>query len=235
MKHPLRHLPFTSAALLSAILIARVPLAAHHSWEAEFDDKKPVKITGVVTKWEWNNPHVFAYIDVTDKGTVTNWACEFASTSELKSAGWTRESVKVGDVVTVEGSLARDGTNFAGGKTLTLAGGKKLSSVFSNMPATPPKGVQAKAAPKWPDGHPRLGPEPGQRGYWTNPTAGGLYETSAGNIRMNKDGLLLNINDAAKVAPFQPWAKGLYEYRQKTLLRDDPIVSCLPPAARANS
>jgi hypothetical protein len=231
MKRIPRHLPFTSVALLSAILIARMPLAAHHSWDAEFDDKKPIKLAGVVTKFEWNNPHVFAFIDVADKtGNVVNWPCEFGSTSELKNAGWTHDSVKVGDMVTIDGSQARDGSNFCGGKTLTLASGKKLSSVFSNMPATAPKGVQAKAAPKWPDGHPRLGPEPGQRGYWSNPTAGGLYETSAGNIRMNKDGLLLNIADAGKVAPFQPWAKGLYEYRQKTLLRDDPVVSCLPPS-----
>jgi hypothetical protein len=210
--------------------LAVVPLVAHHSFDAEFDEKKPVKLNGVVTKYEWNNPHVFVYLDVTDKGSVKNWGVEFASITELKSAGWTRESVKVGDVITVEGSSARDGTNLVGGKSLTPAAGKKLSSVFSNMPAAPPKGVQAKATPKWPDGHPRLGVEPGQKGYWSNPSTGGLYETSAGNIRMTKDGLLLNIADAGKVAPFQPWAKGLYEYRQKSLLKDDPMVSCLPPS-----
>jgi hypothetical protein len=219
----------TSWTMLGAVaVLAGIPLGAHHSWDAEFDDKKPVTLKGVVTKYEWNNPHVFVYVDVTDKADVTTWAVELASISDLKSMGWTRESMKVGDLITVEGSLARDGSKLAGGKTLTLASGKKLSSVFSNMPAAPPKGVQAKAAPKWPDGHPKLGPEAGQRGYWSNPSVGGLYEATAGNIRMNRDGLLLNIADAAKVAPFQPWAKGLYEYRQRSLLKDDPMVSCLP-------
>jgi hypothetical protein len=226
----MKNFPIASAALIAAVLIARMPLRAQRSWAAEFDDKKPTKITGIVTKFEWNNPEVLAFIDVTDKsGAIVNWGVEFASTVDLKAGGWTRDAVKVGDTVTVEGSLAREGANFMGGKTLTLPSGKKLSAVVNNLPAAPPKG-QAKAAPKWPDGHPRLGPEPGQRGYWSNPSVGGLYETSAGNIRMNKDGLLLNINDAGKVAPFQPWAKGLYEYRQKNLLRDDPIVSCLPPS-----
>ena len=70
---------------------------------------------------------------------------------------------------------------------------------------------------------------PGEKGYWANPSAASLVETSAGNIRMDKDGLLANLDDAGKVAPFQPWAKGLYEYRQRTLLKDDPMLSCLPP------
>ena len=88
---------------------------------------------------------------------------------------------------------------------------------------------QAKPTPRWPDGHPRLGVVPGEIGYWANPSVASLVETTAGNIRMDKNGLLANFDDASKVAPFQPWAKGLYEYRQRTLLKDDPMLSCLPP------
>jgi hypothetical protein len=80
-----------------------------------------------------------------------------------------------------------------------------------------------------PDGHIRFGNLPGETGYWGNPSAHGLVENTAGKIRMNGFGLLANIADAAKVAPFQPWAKGLYEYRQRNLLKDDPMASCLPP------
>jgi hypothetical protein len=217
-----------AAAFGAALAVA--PLMAHHSWEAEFDEKKPITIKGVVTRFEWNNPHVLVYVDVDSKGTYSNWAVEFASTAELKLAGWTRDSVKVGDTVTATGIVARDGSTLAGGKTLTLASGKKLANSFSNAPVVMSKAGPAKATPKWPDGHPRLGVEPGQRGYWANPSTGGLYETTAGNIRMNREGLLVNIADAGKVAPFQPWAKGLYEYRQRTQLRDDPMVSCLPPS-----
>ena len=82
----LRNLPYTAAAVLTAVLVARMPLPAQRSWDAEFDDKKPTKITGVVTKWEWNNPEVFAFVDVTDKGgAITNWAVEFADTLDLKN------------------------------------------------------------------------------------------------------------------------------------------------------
>ena len=74
-----------------------------------------------------------------------------------------------------------------------------------------------------------MGVVPGEKGYWANPSAASLVETTAGNIRMDNNGLLANLDDAGKVAPFQPWAKGLYEYRQRTLLKDDPMLSCLPP------
>jgi hypothetical protein len=216
--------------MLGAVtVLAGMPLLAHHSLDAEFDDKKPVTLKGIVTKFEWLNPHAFISVDVTDaKGAVTNWALELASTSELKSAGWTRESLKVGDSMTADARLARDGSKRASAKTVTLATGKALSNVFSNLPVAAPRNAHSKPAPKWPDGHPRLGAEPGHRGYWSSPSVGGLYEGSAGNIRMNRDGLLLNIADAGKVAPFKPWAKGLYELRQRTLLKDDPIISCLP-------
>jgi hypothetical protein len=225
----MRSSAFRLLALGFGVYLAATPLGAHHEMAAEFDDKKPVTLRGTVTKFEWNNPHVFVFIDARVNNETANWAVEFASPSDLRKVGWTRDTVKVGETVTAEGYLARDGSKTAGGKSLTAAGGKKLSTVADDVLAAAPKGGAAKPAPRWPDGHPRLGPPPGEKGYWSNPSAGGLVESTAGNIRMNGEGLLGNIADAGKVAPFQPWAKGLYEYRQRAMLKDDPMVSCLPP------
>jgi hypothetical protein len=143
--------------------------------------------------------------------------------------GWRSDSVKVGDQVTVEGIRARDGSNLVSGKVLSFADGRKFASGPADKRLAPPRTGQAKATPRWPDGHPRLGPEPGQSGFWADPSPSSLYEASAGNIRFDADGLLANIGDAAKVAPFQPWAKGVYIYRQQSLLKDEPMSFCLPP------
>ena len=218
------------AGLALSLGMAAMPLAAHHSFAAEYDDTKPVTLKGIVTRFDWTNPHVYFYLDVTDaSGKITNWALEFASPAELERSGWTRDSLKVGEVVSVEGSLARDGSKLAGGKSVVLANGKKLSAPAGNGRVEARAAQSSKPAPRWPDGHPRLGPAPGETGYWANPSAPSLIENTAAHVRMNADGLLLNIADADKVAPFKPWAKGLYEYRQRTLLKDDPMVSCLPP------
>src|SRR5262249_13296870 len=136
--------------------LAAVMLQAHHEFAAEFDDKKPVTLRGTISKVEWTDPHVFVYVDVKDANGLATWAVEFASRSELRKAGWTRESFKVGDQVTVEGSAARDGSNTAGGKSVQLAGGKKLMEPPANA-QTPHTTGAAKPTPRWPDGHPRLG------------------------------------------------------------------------------
>jgi hypothetical protein len=215
--------------LIGALTLAAaacVPALAHHSLAAAYDEKKPVTLKGTITKFDWTNPHVFLYVDVTDaSGNVANWAVEFPSRIELKRDGWTQESTKIGDVVTIDASLARNGSKEANGKVVTLAGGKKLNAApapFLKISSA------AKPAPHWPDGHVRLGTVPGETGYWSSTAAAIMQETGA-NVRIDPDGLLANIADAAKVAPFQPWAKGLYEYRQKNLLKDDPMSACLPP------
>jgi DNA/RNA endonuclease YhcR with UshA esterase domain len=106
---------------LGLILSAR-PALAHHAFAAEYDAKKPVKLTGTVTKLEWLNPHTWFYVDVKDdNGKVTNWGFEMGSPNILLRAGWTRNSMKPGDVVTVEGSRAKDGSNNANVKEVTLA------------------------------------------------------------------------------------------------------------------
>jgi hypothetical protein len=96
---------------------------AHHSFSAEFDASKTFKFTGPVTKVEWMNPHTFFYIDVKDEktGKVTNWAMEMGSPNGLMRNGWTRNSMKVGDMVTVEGSMAKDGSPTGNARTVVLA------------------------------------------------------------------------------------------------------------------
>jgi hypothetical protein len=213
---------------VAGILMAALPAVAHHSIAAAFDEKKPVTVKGMVTKYEFTNPHVYVYIDAQDKGQTTKWAAEFESALDQMRVGWSADSVKSGDAVTIEGIAARDGSKTISGKSITLPGGKKLAMAPPDIKLAP-KNPSKKDAPKWPNGHVRLGVEPGARGFWADPSVGSLYEASAGNIRMSRDGQLANIADSAKVAPFQPWAKGLYEYRQKNMLRDDPMAFCLPP------
>src|SRR5262249_615400 len=93
----------------------------------------------------------------------------------------------------------------------------------------PRKSAPAVApAPRWPDGHVRLGPAPGKKGYWGAASAVALVEDGV-KVAMNDEGLLANLKDADKVAPFKPWAKAGYEFRQRTLLVDDPVRGCVPP------
>ena len=121
------------AALFSAAffvtMISAGPSAAHHSFAAEYDATRPVKLTGKVTKVEWQNPHTYFYIDVQDakNGETANWAVELGSPNSLMRLGWTRKSMKIDDVVTVEGSLAKDGSKLVNARTVALAGtGQRL-------------------------------------------------------------------------------------------------------------
>jgi len=101
---------------------------AHHSFAAEFDESKPVKLTGTVTKVEWANPHIWFFMDVkNENGSVANWGFEMGGTGQLVRSGWKRDTMKIGDVVTVEARRARDGSNNANAQTVVLAStGQKL-------------------------------------------------------------------------------------------------------------
>ena len=110
------------------------PLDAHHSFAAEFDASRPFKLTGMVTKIEWQNPHTFFYIDVTDEATgkVTNWGMEMGSPNGLMRNGWTRNTLKIGDIVSVEGSLSRDNKPIGNARVVILtATGKRLFAASS--------------------------------------------------------------------------------------------------------
>jgi hypothetical protein len=109
------------------LLATAAPMLAHHSFAAEYDAKKPVTLTGTVTKIEWMNPHARFYMDVKDdSGNVTHWELELGSPNGLMRLGWTRHSLKIGDTVTVSGSLAKDGSKLANARRVTLADGRKV-------------------------------------------------------------------------------------------------------------
>ena len=125
-------------ATLAILLLAGLPVLAHHSFAAEYDAKKPVDLKGVVTKVEWANPHAHFYLDVTSvEGKVANWNMELASPNMLVRNGWKRNSLKPGDAVSVTGSLAKDGTNTASVGIISLPDGRKLT--FMAAPDEGPK------------------------------------------------------------------------------------------------
>jgi hypothetical protein len=121
-----------------ALGLALAPLMAHHSFSAEYDSKKPVTVKGTVTKVDWMNPHVYFYLDVEDdSGNVSNWSLEMGPPNGLQRAGWTRNTMKVGDVVVVQGTLAKDGSHQANARSVTMAvTGKRLGAASSegNIP-----------------------------------------------------------------------------------------------------
>ena len=116
--------------LLSALfttLVAAVPALAHHSFAAEYDDAKPLTITGTVVKWELINPHGWITIDaIDDQGKVTRWMVETGNPNALIRAGWRKDSMKPGDQVIVQAFQAKDGSRTANGRSVKLADGRKL-------------------------------------------------------------------------------------------------------------
>src|SRR6187397_1975405 len=117
---------------LAAVLMWSSGAVAHHRFSAEFDMNKPVTLTGAVTKIEWQSPHVFTYIDAKDNsGKTTNWQIEMGSPESLTKEGWTRTSAQMGDMVTVMGWRAKDGSKMANADSFMLPGGKTMAAASS--------------------------------------------------------------------------------------------------------
>jgi hypothetical protein len=119
------------------LLLAAAPTFAHHSFSMEFDSRQQVTLRGVVTKVEWRNPHTYLYVDVNNsEGKLIHWTFETAGPAGLARAGWHRDSVKVGDQVTVSGYRSRAGLNIASARSIILMDGRRLSaaSVYDGGP-----------------------------------------------------------------------------------------------------
>src|SRR5437762_9972092 len=111
--------------LIWMVLLTAAAAVAHHAYTAEFDTRKPVKLSGVLTKVEWTNPHIWLYLDIKDdKGNVTNWGFSASPPGMLQRRGITKSSLKVGEVLTISGHRAKDGSNNASGNIVTFADGR---------------------------------------------------------------------------------------------------------------
>ena len=124
---------------VAVVTLAATSAPAHHSFAAEFDRQRPTKMTGTVTKVLWQNPHTFFYIDVKDEktGKVANWGIEMGSPNILMRNGWRRDTMKVGDVVVVDGHLAKDNSNTANASSVVLASSGKRLFAGSSLGTTP--------------------------------------------------------------------------------------------------
>lgn len=126
--------------LLAVLTVAAAQtLSAHHSFAAEFDANKPVTLTGAVTKLEWTNPHIWVYMDVKDDhGAMQPWQCEGGAPNTLTRNGWSKDSLKLSDAITIYGFLAKDGSKTCNLRTVTLPNGKSVFAGSSAPDAPPP-------------------------------------------------------------------------------------------------
>lgn len=224
MMTPMKLSRFFTPLTLCLFALGQPVAQAHHPVTAKFDPAATTTMTGRVTAVDWRNPHTHIFMNVTGANGVENWAVELESPIILRQNGWANDSVKPGDEIVIEGILARNGTRQVWGDSVML-GGTAVYSVSDEVPA-----ASTNPTPRWPDGSVALGTISGSAdGYWGFPSETALAEDGV-TVQMDEYGLLANIDDAAKVAPLQPWALGVYKNRQQRSLQDDPMfVNCKPP------
>ena len=203
---------------------------AHHAITAKFDDANRLELRGIVTSVDWRNPHVHVFTNVTrENGAIENWAVELESTVLLKRSGWQHDTLRPGDAIDVSGPAARDGSRQVWGESVTeSATHRQVYNVNDTGPSRP---QSPRPTPRAANGKPLLGFEDGAGGYWAYPSSTVLMQAGA-NVQMNGDGVLARLTDAPRVAPFQPWALGVYRHRQERHLADDPgFLNCKAPGA----
>jgi hypothetical protein len=216
-----------SAAVL-AMLFGAASLRAQYPLAAKFDLTKPLTLTGTVTQVDWANPYVHVLMKVAGDPLPTLWAVQVDSPIILANNGWSEASLNPGEAIRVEGYIARNGSKQISGKSVVVT--RTGREVYVGVNGTARQRPTASGpTPRWPDGRPRLGPPPGETGYWGYPSRNFLIEDGV-KVQIGEYGLLNNINDAPRVAPMQPWALGVYRLRQSTHLERDPmLLSCKPP------
>ena len=127
-------------AAAAALLLTTTSISAHHAFAAEYDENKRVTVSGTVTSFKWSNPHAWLYVEGKDEsGKVTGWGFEMGSPNGLVHRGWKRTELQKGDQVTVEGYRAKDGSNVANARTVTMSDGRKLFGGFQSTPGAPVK------------------------------------------------------------------------------------------------
>jgi hypothetical protein len=128
----------TFCAVAATLLLTTMRTQAHHAFAAEYDESKRVTVSGTVIKFKWTNPHVWLYVDgKEDSGKVTSWGFEMGSPNGLVHRGWRQGELREGDQVTVEGYCAKDGSNVANARTVTMPDGRKLFGGFQSTPGAP--------------------------------------------------------------------------------------------------
>jgi hypothetical protein len=222
----MRQLALVSTASI-AILLLLTSTFAQHTPAAKFDMTKQQTLKGTVTQIDWANPYAHILMKAPGSPKPVLWAIELDSALALAKNGWSEASLPIGEAISVQGFRSRDGSNQILATAVTNSRGQKL--FFGTNGTVPPRKVASGPTPRWPSGQPRLGPPPGETGYWGNPSRSYLVEDGV-KIEADAYGLLRNAADIDKIAPMQKWARDLYAFRQRNFLKDDPMfLACKPP------